>query len=145
MWLVLSVDRKPTGAMGDDKYWPINDLMSHFNNHYHRVLVMGPTVVFDKSMWWHFSQKLPHKMNISWKPQSIGSEVKDMACGETKVVTTIEVMHEKEYSRNLSFVDEVGPAAAVLMCGVSSAGIEGTRRIVIADSDFGNLCLAHCL
>jgi len=139
VWAALAVDDKPWGPRGEDNYWPINGLISWYNDHYHLVYTTGPTVVVDESMWWHYSKKLPHKMKVGQKPRPIGSKIKTIACGKVQIVVACELVHGERISKTLPFTVEFGAAAAVALHGCQNVGLFGTWCTVIADSDFGNL------
>jgi len=53
----------------------------------------------------------------------MGSKAKTIACGEVKAVATVELVCEKEFTKDLQFTKEVGPAAAICMRACITAGI----------------------
>ena len=76
------------------------------------------------------------------KPKGTGQECKTLSCVDMNVTTTFE--HVRGNSTNgftQELMNEYGKAASVVIRLCNKANIQGSSRIVIADSWFANMSL----
>ena len=142
VWSAFTCEMNPVDIENSDPYWPINGIISRFNEHYSQVFTCGWKVVVDESMWWHHCINLPKTMKVGRKPRDTGSEVKCLADTITCVIVAVELVRDKTIHDQLEFCEGYGASAAVVLRLFQHAKIFGSKRTVIADSDFGNLRLA---
>ena len=126
-----------------DVYWRSDQLIDRFNEHYAKNFTHGSYVNVDERIFWFFGRNQPEGVKIcDRKPRGTGQEFKTLSAVDCNVTTTFEqVRGNKEVSENRKYVKEYGKAASVVLRLCEKAGINGSGRIVIANSWFANLAL----
>ena len=136
-------DENAEGVDKDDLYWKTEQLFDRFNSRYACIVTHGTYVNVDERIFWSYARSQPEGIKICGrKPRGTGQEAKTMSCVDMSVTTTFE--HVRGNSTNpyiRELMDEYGKAASVVIRLCKKAGIEGTNRIIIADSWFANLSL----
>ena len=131
------------GVDKEDKYWRTEQLFNRFNEHYATIVNHGTYVNVDERIFWSYARCQPEgQKHCGRKPKGTGQECKTLSCIDMSVTTTFEHVRgnsKNEYIRDLQ--KDYGKAASVVMRLCKKAKIEGTNRIVIADSWFANLSL----
>ena len=126
----------------DDPYWRTEQFFDRFNNRYKSFLSHGQYVNVDERVFWCYARAQPEGIkSIGRKPKGTGQECKTMSCVGVNVTTTFEHVRAKNTVVSREYTREYGAAAAVVLRLCVKAGIEGTNRIVIADSWFANMSL----
>ena len=85
---------------------------------------------------------MPRK-KIKRKPRPIGIEMKDLCCGECKIVVGLELVETPDKQQQKEGTDELGSSCATTIRLVTP--YKGTFRTVIADSWFGSVLCAKKL
>ncbi|OQR88090.1 hypothetical protein ACHHYP_07563 [Achlya hypogyna] len=80
---------------------------------------------------------MPHKTKIPRKPESIGVEMKAVACGESGILLRIEIMEGKERQKMKAYADKHNDGTAVALR--LTQDYNGTKRTVIGDSAFASV------
>lgn len=130
-----------------DPYWRTDQLIDRFNAHYATNFTHGTYVNVDERIFWSFARAQPEGVKVCGrKPRGTGQECKTLSSVDVNCTTTFEqIRGNKEVSEGREFVKEYGKAASVVVRLCKKAGIEGSNRIVIADSWFANLALLRGL
>jgi hypothetical protein len=130
-----------------DPYWRTDQLIDRFNAHYAMNFTHGSYVNVDERIFWSFARAQPEGVKVCGrKPRGTGQECKTLSSVDVNCTTTFEqIRGNKEVSEGREFVKEYGKAASVVVRLCKKAGIEGSNRIVIADSWFANLALLRGL
>ena len=127
----------------DDEYWRTEQLFDRFNERYAKIITHGTYVNVDERIFWSYCRAQPGGVKICGrKPKGTGQEAKTLSCVDLQVTTTFEHVRGNStnpYVRDL--MKEYGKAASVVLRLCKKAKIEGSNRIVIADSWFANLSL----
>ena len=50
---------------------------------------------------------LPHLSSIKWKPESLGTELKSLACSVAKIMLALEIQRRKDDTTQQKYVDKV--------------------------------------
>ena len=136
-------DCNADGVDTSDVYWRTEQLFHRFNEHYAKIITHGTYVNVDERIFWSYSRVQPEGIKVCGrKPKGTGQECKTLSCIDMNVTTTFEHVRgnsTNEYIRELT--KEYGKAASVVLRLCKKAHIEGSNRIVIADSWFANLSL----
>ena len=136
-------DKEEDGVDLDDEYWKTESLFRRFNTRYKQLVTHGTYVNVDERIFWSYTRNQPGGIKICGrKPKGTGQECKTLSCCDMNVTTTFEHVRgnaKTPYTREL--MKEYGKAASVVLRLCKMAGIEGSNRIVIADSWFANLSL----
>ena len=134
-------DDTQEGTDLDDVYWKTEQLFDRFNDHYAKIINHGTFVNVDERIFWSYARAQPEGVKTCGrKPKGIGQECKTLSCINMAVTTTFEHVRGNStnpYIRDLQ--DDYGKAASVVLRLCKKAKIEGSNRIVIADSWFANL------
>ena len=136
-------DEEAEGVDTTDLYWRTEQLFDRFNNRYASIITHGSYVNVDERIFWSYARSQPGGIKVCGrKPKGTGQEAKTMSCIDMAVTTTFEHVRgnaANPYHRELQ--KDYGKAASVVIRLCKKAKIEGTNRIVIADSWFANLSL----
>ena len=134
-------DDTQEGIDFDDGYWKTEQLFDRFNEHYAKIVTHGSYVNVDERIFWSYARAQPEGVKICGrKPRGIGQECKTLSCIDMSVTTTFEHVRGNStnpYTRDLQ--KDYGKAASVVLRLCQKTKIEGSNRIVIADSWFANL------
>ena len=119
----------------DDENGQIIDFLNVVNEKLTKVFTPGKYVTLDESMIKSFHRNLKGK--IKRKPRPVGNEIKDVADAATNIVTRMELYEGKDDMREKDHVKQFGATCATTLR--LTEPIQGTGRIVIADSWFGSV------
>ena len=136
-------DKEEDGVDLEDEYWKTESLFSRFNTRYKQLITHGTYINVDERIFWSYTRNQPEGIKICGrKPRGTGQECKTLSCCDMNVTTTFEhVRGNAKTPYNRELMKEYGKAASVVLRLCKMAGIEGSNRIVIADSWFANLSL----
>ena len=81
-----------------------------------------------------------NKLNPKQKPRPIGIEMKDLCCGECKIVVGLELVETPDKQQQKEGTNELGSSCATTIWLVTP--YKGTFSTVIADSWFGSVLCA---
>eukprot|EP00957_Ditylum_brightwellii_P170835 13003018-Ditylum_brightwellii.AAC.1 len=121
----------PNGVEEDklDYYWDADQYVGHFNEHYKVNFKHGWKVTVDEYIFWGFARNQP------------GGEYKCLSAVGLNAATTFEHVCGKKHNNERKYTKECGAGAAVVLQLCEAARIQGTNRVVIADSCFGGMRL----
>ena len=148
----------------EDAWFPIRALVHAFNANREKTVVPGPTITVDESMsvWKGLSLKvksalgcpdadtqmevcvgLPHQTKIIRKPVGVGTELKNVADGQTRIMLRLEIQEAKEKMKDAAWMREYGAGTSMVMrlCKPWFA----SDRTVVADSAFASVKTARAL
>ena len=136
-------DKEEDGVDLEDEYWKTESLFCRFNTRYKELVTHGTYINVDERIFWSYTRNQPEGIKICGrKPRGTGQECKTLSCCDMNVTTTFEhVRGNAKTPYNRELMKEYGKAASVVLRLCKMAGIEGSNRIVIADSWFANLSL----
>ena len=132
----------------NDKWSPVRRLIDGFN--LRRVELFYPSwqICVDESMSaWRgkdgnfCSDGLPHVSKIERKPKGVGTELKDAADTETKVIIQLEIQEGKEEMEKKEYMDVYKKAGTAQVLRLTKPW-HGTGRAVYADSAFASVTTA---
>ena len=121
----------------DDKTTQILQFIEAVNERLALAVSAGDIVVVDESMIKAHHRNLPGKIKIKRKPRPIGNEIKDLCDARTCIVIRMEIYEGKEPMQDKQHVRELGATCATTLR--LSEGIQGSGRLLLADSWFGSV------
>ena len=121
-----------------DTFNPIRRWMDTFNERWAEVFVPGWLLCIDESMFkWLGRNRCPGWMKVGRKPDSIGHELKTLACAVCLVMCSFELQEGKVLDDAKKYVAEYGAQAALTLRMLEP--FKGTQRVLIGDSWFGSV------
>lgn len=135
-----------------DPWVPIRAAVESFNKCREACIFPGPVLCGDESMgaWRGMALTLqnlvfglPHCTKIRRKPQGIGTEYKNLACGQTKIMLRLEIQEGKEIMRAKEFAATYGAGTSTLLR--LTHPYAASERTVVADSAFASFKTAEAL
>ena len=134
-----------------DLWIPFRPAIECFNHSQQAGISPGTYLCIDESMcaWRGMSLKvedtlcgLPHTTKIIRKPEPVGIELRNLACGETSIILQLEIMDGKDAMQNKEFAEFGSGTSSVLRL---TAPWAGTPRAVVGDSAFASVKTAKAL
>jgi hypothetical protein len=83
------------------------------------------------------AEGLPHVTKIARKPEGVGTELKSIACGQTGILTKLELMEGQERNRLKPYAAQFGEGTGIVLRLPEQ--YTGTGRIIHADSAFSSV------
>lgn len=128
----------PADIGPDDSFNPIRRWFDALNELWKHVFVPGYLLCIDESMIkWLGRNRCPGWMKVGRKPDSIGHELKTMACATTRIMFSFELQEGKSLDRAKEYVAEYGAQTALTLRMLKR--FVGTGVVLIADSWFGSV------
>jgi hypothetical protein len=141
-----------------DLWRPIRFAIESFNEHRPTVFKPGTYICGDESMseWrgraWHVGDTvigLPHVTKIARKPKGVGTEIRSLADGETRIILGLEIQEGKEAMATKPYSQQYGSGTSSLLRLTQPYAGQGGVHVVVADSAFASVktaiaLLVHC-
>jgi hypothetical protein len=142
----------PSTVDKSDPWWEIRSLVDGFNENRKAKVAASVYKVMDESMS-SFRPKtsktgnLPNISFVKRKPKPLGTEVKNMVCGATRMMLALEIQEGKFPMREKPHCDRLGATAActtrlmelVADCGQSETELKSKPDKGLGDSWFGSV------
>jgi hypothetical protein len=138
-----------------DPWWMVRQLVADFNKNRNRNVAASIIKLMDKSMsaWRPQASKtggLPHLTFILRKPEDLGTEFKNAACGILNIMVHLEIQEGKVPIKTKEHFQELGSTAACTLrlyeaskyCGQQS---EEKAEMVFGDAWFGSVNIAKAI
>jgi hypothetical protein len=136
-------------ADSSDRWWPIRQLLTLFNEHMKGVFVAGKWVTIDESGFWWLGKDgqwhhdgMPHVTKIIRKPRSVMAELKSLADAITGIMIALELQEGKDAMKTKEFAcpPESYPHHVALDLRLTKvAGLHGSGRVLVGDSYFSSV------
>jgi hypothetical protein len=136
----------------NDDWRAIRDLVTAFNKRRLEVVHPSDKLVVDESMSSNktnrtiknsFANGLPHQTKIARKPEGIGIELRTLIDGNSEVMLSLEIQHNKENMRKMKYTERCLAGTASLLRLVEP--YFQSNRTVYADSAFASVATAEAL
>ena len=146
-------------AHPDDPFKFVNNFVTKMNAKMRAVYTSGSHLVLDESMSQWCQARCPGWRGVPRKPVSRGHEIWTM-CDVSRILIWAEISHGSKYVTaqfsdkakefvgkrfDGSHIKSLQSHSAVVMRAVTTAGVVGSGRIIIADAGFGSVATACVL
>lgn len=134
-----------TFSEGSDQLQPLRDIFSAITAHMHEVFQPGWLICVDESMIvWTNKWTAPGAwMYVNRKPHPMGFEVRDLACGTSRIVFSLELQEGAGAKR---LYDKHGKMAGCVLRLCEQAKLFKSRpRVIVGDSAFPSIRLLQLL
>ncbi|KAK3284892.1 hypothetical protein CYMTET_7479 [Cymbomonas tetramitiformis] len=127
----------PEGTASPDPLCAVRRFFDACNERWASVFIPGTFLCLDESMFkWLGRFRMPGWMKVGRKPDSIGHELKTLACGICKILFRFELQEGKVPDNLKKYVSNFGATTALVLRMLE--GLKGLSYILIADSWFGS-------
>mmetsp|Transcript_4278 Transcript_4278/g.7273 ORF Transcript_4278/g.7273 Transcript_4278/m.7273 type:complete len:627 (+) Transcript_4278:3056-4936(+) len=132
----------PSNVTTGDAFQPVRRWLDALNEVWGKAFQPGTRLCIDESMIkWLGRSRCPGWMKVGRKPDSIGHELKTLACAQSIILFRFEMQEGKALDREKEYVEQFGAATALTLRML--APYKGEGKILIADSWFG--CVKACI
>ena len=127
-----------------DPWFSVRPFIDGFNNRQTQVIEPGPSLCVDECMsaWKGLSSSIagiygmPHVTKIPRKPEGVGTEMKSIACGDTKMIIGLDLMEGAVRNAAKEF-NEFGAGTGQILR--LARKYFGSGRLIVADSAFSSV------
>ncbi|KAK3235588.1 hypothetical protein CYMTET_54211, partial [Cymbomonas tetramitiformis] len=127
----------PEGTPSSDKLCAARRFFDACNERWAMIFTPGTFLCLDESMFkWLGRFRMPGWMKVGRKPDSIGHELKTLACGACKILFRFELQEGKGPDNLKKYVSDYGATTTLVLRMLE--GLKGVGYILIADSWFGS-------
>lgn len=115
-------------------------LQDAFNSRMSRIFRAGHYVCLDESMSvWTNLHTMPGAVCIPPKPHPLGQEFRCLACVETEVIFSLDVVSPRVIQNSKQFADEHKLMEASVLRLVEAAKLLHSNRVIVGDSAFSQV------